>query len=53
MKKLTIILDEQQIRTVGEFLTRTSLKGSEVPAFLGIMNALKNAKEIEAPKIAE
>ena len=39
---MQIILSEQQMNNLQSFLNRVDLKGSEVPAYVDIMQALNN-----------
>ena len=40
-------LNEQVINNLKAFLNRVDLKGSEVPAYISIMNAINNPIQIE------
>ena len=44
---MNIELTEQQLNNLQEFLKRVDLKGSEVPAFVEIVNALNNPDKSE------
>lgn len=47
MKKINLEFNEQQVENLKVFLSRTDVKGLEVPAFVEIMNALNNPDKSE------
>ena len=48
MKPYSLIISEQSLRNLIEFLQRVPLKGSEVPAFNQAVKELQSAKQTEA-----
>jgi hypothetical protein len=47
-QKYTVTINETQLRDVKVFLERCDLKGSEVPRFLSLAQAIGQAKVVEA-----
>jgi hypothetical protein len=45
----TVTVNETQLRDVKIFLERCDLKGSEVPKFLSLAQAIGQAKVVETP----
>ena len=48
-----IVLNEQDLQNLRVFLQRTKLEGTEVPAFVHLMNKLQNATPIDKTQIAQ
>jgi hypothetical protein len=46
MKQFNVVLSEEGLKNLSVMLNRVDLKGAEVPAYVGIVNALNAAKEI-------
>lgn len=44
---VTIKLTEEQLKNLDEFISRTSLSGREVPAFISLINALKRKEFVK------
>jgi hypothetical protein len=53
MKQFTVVLTEENLKNIATLLSRCNMTGAEVPAYVGIVNALNAAKEIFAAVEAE
>jgi hypothetical protein len=48
-----IVLNEQDLQNLRVFLQRTKLEGTEVPAFVHLMNKLQNVTPIDQTQMVQ